>query len=395
MSRAPRILVIADDLTGAAELAGILAEAGLPTRILRGGVPAHVAETSLVIDTDSRHASADQAAAKIRSALKGLPLDTFALIYKKTDSILRGNIAAEIAAVESLTGRPRTLLLPQNPSKGRIIRNGEYFISETPLHETDFRFDPEHPRTSASIAALLAPATVMVLATGAALPSEGLAVANAASLDQLTQWAGTLPPGTLPAGGADFFKALVQKVLGGRSSPDPAALVQQIDPTSPGETPPKLVLLGSASGYSRATAQQWLRDRLPIFPLPDDFTAPPSHASSEAWQSDIRAALLTRRLAILAITAPINSGRAAHYRQSFATVLQQLLAAPELSRAPLQLFIEGGATAAAALDALGWTELAVLASLAPGVITLRPVAAPDIALTIKPGSYPWPAGFPA
>ena len=54
------------------------------------------------------------------------------------------------------------------------------------------------------------------------------------------------------------------------------------------------------------------------------------------------------------------------------------------------LMIEGGATAAATLAALGWDELAVAGEWAQGVVTLRPAAAPGILVTMKPGSYDWP-----
>jgi len=57
------------------------------------------------------------------------------------------------------------------------------------------------------------------------------------------------------------------------------------------------------------------------------------------------------------------------------------------------LLIAGGATAAIVLRALGWSTLRVVRVWGPGVVTLEPADAPDCAVTLKPGSYPWPASL--
>jgi uncharacterized protein YgbK (DUF1537 family) len=57
------------------------------------------------------------------------------------------------------------------------------------------------------------------------------------------------------------------------------------------------------------------------------------------------------------------------------------------------LLIAGGATAASVLRALGWHRLEVVRFWGPGVVSLRPTAAPEFTITLKPGSYPWPAGI--
>jgi uncharacterized protein YgbK (DUF1537 family) len=54
------------------------------------------------------------------------------------------------------------------------------------------------------------------------------------------------------------------------------------------------------------------------------------------------------------------------------------------------LVVAGGATAATVLHALRWNELHVARVWAPGVVSLRPTAAPDCIVTLKPGSYAWP-----
>jgi uncharacterized protein YgbK (DUF1537 family) len=60
-------------------------------------------------------------------------------------------------------------------------------------------------------------------------------------------------------------------------------------------------------------------------------------------------------------------------------------------RAFHQLLVDGGATAAAVTRSLAWHQLATAEVWAPGVVSLQPLSAPDVMLTLKPGSYHWPA----
>jgi uncharacterized protein YgbK (DUF1537 family) len=69
------------------------------------------------------------------------------------------------------------------------------------------------------------------------------------------------------------------------------------------------------------------------------------------------------------------------------------LAAIVLRRAEIgRVCAEGGATAVALVRRMGWRRLSVLRECAPGVATLA-VEGGGPLLTIKPGSYSWPAEF--
>ena len=58
-----------------------------------------------------------------------------------------------------------------------------------------------------------------------------------------------------------------------------------------------------------------------------------------------------------------------------------------------ELFIEGGATARAILDGMGWETLNVLGEYGPGVVRLSVQGSEGQVVTLKPGSYPWPKGL--
>ena len=75
-----------------------------------------------------------------------------AWIFKKVDSVLRGHPRAEIEAILGVTGQPRALLIPANPSRGRVIVGGKYLMDGVLLDKILCAHDPEFPRPSADLA---------------------------------------------------------------------------------------------------------------------------------------------------------------------------------------------------------------------------------------------------
>ncbi len=153
MAASRRLLAIADDLSGAAEVAAALHSRTTRSRVLligrpgavNGGVaralrPRHPGEAT-VLDLDSRYRPATEAAEAVREALRlsspdeNAPdaLDT--LVLKKIDSLLRGNVAAEIAALAE--GGAGVVLAPALPIAGRVVRSGVVHLGGAALHESD------------------------------------------------------------------------------------------------------------------------------------------------------------------------------------------------------------------------------------------------------------------
>lgn len=131
------LIVIADDLSGAAESATAL------TRLAGGrGVPVHLLGddaapepgdgSPIVIDTDTRATPPAQVALQLEpvTAL----LTGYDIVVKKVDSLLRGPYAAEL---EWLRGLGRSVVLaPALPASDRIVRDGRVFVQDVPLAET-------------------------------------------------------------------------------------------------------------------------------------------------------------------------------------------------------------------------------------------------------------------
>jgi uncharacterized protein YgbK (DUF1537 family) len=179
--------VIADDLTGAAELGGMGLRHGLHADILLSG-PILGGADLVCLDTDSRSSPPQTAERQAASAARQLLEARAQWIYKKVDSVLRGNVVVEVAAIMKTLGLPRALLLPANPSLGRVIREGRYYVNGRPIHETDFARDPEYPRTSSEALELLGSSKqvpVCIRRAGDSLPASGIVLGEAGTPDDV------------------------------------------------------------------------------------------------------------------------------------------------------------------------------------------------------------------
>ena len=175
--------VIADDLTGAAELGAVGLRHGLSAEVVANGNPSGEADL-VCVDTDSRSQSPVEAARRVTAAVNMLQQAGAEWIYKKVDSVLRGQVMAEVEAMMQQLGFERALLAPANPSLGRTIRDGKYFIRGKLIHKTEFARDPQFPRTSARVLELLkTPQTfaINVCTLRDAMPETGIILAEAAS----------------------------------------------------------------------------------------------------------------------------------------------------------------------------------------------------------------------
>jgi uncharacterized protein YgbK (DUF1537 family) len=129
-----KILILADDLSGAADCAGGCAAAGLDALVLLDAAAAAQATASVTaIDLDSRDKSPVEAGETLARTLGQMPDLGATILYHKIDSTLRGNWAHElVAARASLTAArgasPLALVAPAFPARGRITRSGRVLV---------------------------------------------------------------------------------------------------------------------------------------------------------------------------------------------------------------------------------------------------------------------------
>lgn len=188
------LLIIADDFTGALDTGVQFALRGIQTKVV---VDPEVDFTScdakvLVVDTETRHLPAAQAYEIVSNLTTRALQAGVQSIYKKTDSALRGNIGAELAAVLDASGKKQLPFLPAFPQIKRVTQNGIHYIDGTPVTESPFGRDPFEPVRCSAVTGIIAgqsdlPAkSFPALKAGEQAPdAEGILVFDGSTLEDL------------------------------------------------------------------------------------------------------------------------------------------------------------------------------------------------------------------
>ena len=150
-----KLLVIADDFTGALDTGVQFAASGAETRVVtnieydfsRTGREVQV----LVLVAETRHVKWEEAYRMVYGIAKRACESGIPYLYKKTDSALRGNIGSELKAVLDAAGKHTLHFLPAFPRMNRVTGNGIHYIDGSPVHESVFGKDPFEPVTCSYI----------------------------------------------------------------------------------------------------------------------------------------------------------------------------------------------------------------------------------------------------
>lgn len=148
-----RGLIVADDLTGANDTGHQLATRGYETTVVMDDEMVVDATDVLVCNTDSRYCSAEVAADRVAAVVEA---HSAPVVYKKVDSTLRGNLAAEITATVKATDSDLAIVAPAFPETDRITVRGMHLADGSPVAETAAGQDPDKPVTDSHIPTLLA-----------------------------------------------------------------------------------------------------------------------------------------------------------------------------------------------------------------------------------------------
>lgn len=176
-----RVGVLADDLTGAGDVALAFEAVGLRTEIWTPagrGLPTVPGPGVRVwiLDMESRSLSPKRAARAVRRGVRALCHWKPDFFFKKIDSTLRGPVGAELAAfIESVfpegpstrrgADHPRRAaervsgpvpFVPAFPRMGRTTVQGRHFVNGVPLHRSPFGQDPIHPIRTNVLSRILA-----------------------------------------------------------------------------------------------------------------------------------------------------------------------------------------------------------------------------------------------
>lgn len=133
-----QLLIVADDLSGAADCAVAGRRHGLQAMVLldTNSNPTSTANVEvLAVDLDSRRTSKDEAAQRNVAAVNALGR-AGTRVYKKVDSTVRGNFAPEVAALVSRIGM--AVFCPAYPAAGRTTRDGRQWVRGVAVEESEY-----------------------------------------------------------------------------------------------------------------------------------------------------------------------------------------------------------------------------------------------------------------
>lgn len=384
-----RLLIIADDFTGALDTGVQFAACGASTRVITDQVFSLDAYTNtcevLVVDAETRHLTPEEAyriVEKIVSLAVALGIPH---IYKKTDSALRGNVGAELAALLNVTGRQQLPFLPAFPQMGRITEQGIHYIGDQPVAESVFGADPFEPVTHSCVAELIrsqsdvSVSSVPVLRADTSIPEvPGILIFDASSVEDMSQTARRLQQEDklhIMAGCAGFAAVLPELLNLGTGHPGP---MPKLDPNF-------LVICGSVNPITvaqadRAEQEGFLRVRL----IPEQKLEPEHWVSREGeMEFQTLCKLLDQYPRRIIDTNDFGSNKptanyaAAHgmstedvrqaVSRSIGYLVSRLFPSPNLGT----LLITGGDTLLQCMDYMDIREIEPLRELDSGVVLSR------------------------
>ena len=409
---------IADDMTGATDLAGILSRGGLST-VQVNGVP----DEEMARDEAVQQADALVVALKIRSVpaadacgqalasldwLRGNGCSRFIYKYCSTfDSTPRGNIGPVTDALMDALGAAQTIFCPALPENGRTVYRGHLFVGDKLLSDTGMRHHPLNPMTDSNLLNVLGQQTRRpvgliaepVISSGPHAIRKRLeelreagtpyAIADAISdrnLQDLVAGAAALP---LITGGSGLALGLpgVLAAEGLASLRQDAAVAVPAGPSA--------VLSGSCSEATNRQVADMIADH-------ESYQLDPAallDGSGVDKAIDWACGNLGRKPVLLYATAAPDQVKAAQSRFGTEKVAEAIESAMgEIAKALVEaglarLVVAGGETSGAVTTALGIRRLAIGREIAPGVPwtvgrpTFNSAGTGEIGIALKSGNF--------
>lgn len=397
---------IADDFTGATDLAGLLARSGVAVSLRLGLPPEPPAETAPfeIIALKCRTAPVAEAVAEARAALAWLRqagAQRFFWKYCSTfDSTAEGNIGPVAEALMADLGTSQTIYCPAFPENGRSIFMGNLFVGEEPLSESPMKDHPLTPMRDSNLMRLLAPqvrrpiglANRHAVAKGdlparlAELAAAGVAhvVVDAVSNDDLGRIAEACQDMPLLTGGSAVAMPLPALWLGrGLVAHTAAADMPKA------EAGGAIVLSGSCSAMTNRQVAAYLGAGRPGFRLDPLQLAQTGVQPALDWLAQHTAA--APLIYATAEPAAVKQAQAKLGREVAGRLVEEALAACALAARTLgfrRFVVAGGETSGAVAKALSVTRLHIGPEIAPGVPwCFATSGGHSVALTLKSGNF--------
>ena len=190
------LLIIADDLSGALDTGVEFSSNGINTHVMVG---THMKEyalanqdiTVLVVDAETRHLTPEQAYQNVFDVVTDAKELGIRNIYKKTDSVLRGNVGAELTAALDAAGEDQLHFVPAFPKHNRYTIDGVHYINKVPVAQSVFAQDPFEPVRHSKICEIIGEKTdtPVTIAEAEAVDTQtkGIIAYNVKSAEEMEQ----------------------------------------------------------------------------------------------------------------------------------------------------------------------------------------------------------------
>lgn len=142
-----KLAVIADDLTGANDTALQFAKRNIKSSVEINFMKMEDVEDKevIVVDTDSRDLDKELSYKKVKDICEKISKYDIKCIYKKIDSTLRGNLGAEIKAVDDVFNPDIVIIAPAYPANQRVTIGGYHLLEGKPIELTEIANAPKTP----------------------------------------------------------------------------------------------------------------------------------------------------------------------------------------------------------------------------------------------------------
>ncbi|MDM7950793.1 3-oxo-tetronate kinase [Hydrogenophaga sp.] len=378
--------VIADDFTGATDVASMLVRAGMPTVQVLGVPDGELpAADAVVIALKTRTIPAADAVAQSLQALAALRAAGARQIYFKYcstfDSTAEGNIGPVTDALMQALSTDFTIACPAFPENGRTVFRGHLFVGDELLSDSGMKHHPLTPMTDANLVRVLQAQTaqnvgllrVDALRTNAAaqivqLRADGVRIAVADAIDNsdllaLGEACADLP---LITAGSGVALGLPPAYLrrGGWSPSDTAAQLSPVQGTA-------AVLSGSCSQATNAQVARWIADGRAAIAL-DPLALHRGEQGAATLLAQALALLSQGPVLLYATAAPDNvkAVQSALGVEAAGALVEDTLAALAqglVTAGVRRLVVAGGETSGAVVQALNVPQLRIGSPICPGV----------------------------
>ena len=394
---------IADDFTGAGDLANTLAQGGMRTRLFIGPDASFAQCDAGVVALKTRSvAPAEAVVRSLAAAERLIAAGCRQILFKYCstfDSTPDGNIGPVAEALAARLGARGVVVCPAFPATGRTVYQGHLFVADRLLSESGMERHPLTPMTDPDLRRWLAPQATgpighvphAVVARGADAVREALAgaaatlvVVDAVSEDDLRTIGLAAADAPLVTGGSGIAIGLPDTLrAAGLPMEGGTAYVP-----APG---PALVLSGSCSAATRAQVAHYAATH-PALEIDVDALMTGAPVAQEGQAFALAHADAAPLVYSSADPERVAAAQARHGREATAAAVEALFGAvarDAVARGVSRIVAAGGETSGAVVSALAVSALDVGPEIDPGVPVLS-VATADgapLALALKSGNF--------